>query len=213
MRQAIRKNTSVHPKPTCPLCHAEGLSVKGVESRISLVRSLLGASSPLAVFWGVWAVVVLSFYAMPLAWSRPHIGKEVLEFLPTVANLNAATTIPRIESSFGVVASVSNVFPDLMFVCAGHAMSSAGSGFVCGVTSTRYSPTRTKMPKGDTLNNSAVAVAPESSARSRFFGGVEYLYKNHKPPEPISRIDDKWNHKFNLINQRLQGQPLRWKIA
>jgi hypothetical protein len=81
----------------------------------SLVEILLRGCRPSAILFAVVAVVVFTVDSvlghLPLhrrtAWTLAHVGEEVLELVPPLADLDPTPAVVREYFVFGVVAAVS----------------------------------------------------------------------------------------------------------
>ncbi len=90
----------------------------------SLVVVLLLASCPHAIAGFVVAVIILAFNGMPGRWCDSHILNKSLERCPpTVADCDASPTVFAVVYAVGVMASLDDTSPAVVFACLGLAVS------------------------------------------------------------------------------------------
>lgn len=61
-----------------------------------LIAALLYRRRPAAIIWAVRAVVVVALNAVALGWRLPHVGKEQLKAIPSLADGNSSASVARI---------------------------------------------------------------------------------------------------------------------
>lgn len=79
-------------------------------SAVVCVIGLHKRIGPSAIFWSVRTIVVDAIKRCPFG-SFPHVGKEVVEYRPSFANRNAATTVSRVVRCLGIKTSFAHRFP------------------------------------------------------------------------------------------------------
>lgn len=94
-------------------CHL--LTVELYKSTEAPICPLLLNRRPPAIFRAIIAVVVDSIYRMLAAWSWPHVGVEVLKFIPSFANLYSAPTVIMKRSVGRIVAATAQFYPNVIF--------------------------------------------------------------------------------------------------
>jgi len=105
---------------------------------VPLVNALFFSCRPLAVFWGVWSVIVDALNTVFRPWSAPHIRQEVFErFLPSLADKNAAPAIIFIRLVSSVSAAFSHVNPRYVFWAVRHSVARLCLGYL----GARFAPT------------------------------------------------------------------------
>lgn len=102
----------VDPTAFAPLGERQRLAVVGQTKIRSNVSSLLNLRSPSAVLGSVGAVVVDAVEAVSRSWTRSHVGVEVLEGPPSLADRDPATSITSI---LGVLATILHRDPSAVF--------------------------------------------------------------------------------------------------
>ena len=80
---------------------------------ITLVRALHERSRPTAVAWFVVAVVVYTIKRAAFG-ALPHVGEEVFELLPSLADRNTPTTVERIPAMRFPVATSTHLYPSVV---------------------------------------------------------------------------------------------------
>jgi len=81
----------------------------------SLIVSLFFSGCPLAVRWLVVPIVVYSLDSKFWRWAESHIGNEVSEVLPTLANSYSTSTIICVSYKPWVAAAIQHGLPDEVF--------------------------------------------------------------------------------------------------
>jgi len=79
----------------------------------AVIPGLLLSGRPLAILWGVIAIVVFAVNLQPWLMTLAHVGNEVGGAFPAFANLDAATAVAFISLVFGVGAATYHRFPNL----------------------------------------------------------------------------------------------------
>ncbi len=139
---------------------------------------------PRAIPRFIVAIVVKALYGVP-CWHRPHVGKKVLEFVPSAAYLDSPASIIMEGAISGVCTSTPEVRPGSVGRGFRHSVGSVfGSGNFPAKTSTGFSRTLTK-GASRCLDFSA-AVTQAFPTRSPTFGVPWSLFFGHKPTESVS---------------------------
>jgi len=185
----IRENAFMYSKPSRPFCQDKALSVKRDPAAIPFVGCLLKASSPFTVLWRIPHLIINALYAMVKTGANPHIGIEVLKFLPSFADAYAAFSIPLKKSCFGVFATVLYVLPNAVLVGFTKAVGSHSFAVYPGsVTPTGNDPPSHKMAKANGFFGAAVTYA--NNHRSHFLRRCIRYYC------VISKSCSGWNGEF-----------------
>lgn len=79
----------------------------------SSVAGLFSRGSPPAVAFFVVAIVVFPIERLS-GRSFPHVGKEVYEGTPLLANRDAATAVVSVTRGFRIAASLDHLFPSVI---------------------------------------------------------------------------------------------------
>lgn len=124
------------------------------------VALLLPRVCPPAVFRRVVAVAINSINAVPLGGALAHVGIEVLKLLPSVAKLNAPPAVFRKTSTPGVLASLADFTPRLIFWRSAHSVCPVGlASHLLEATPAARSRTCGEAPSENNAALSAVAKA------------------------------------------------------
>lgn len=97
--------TVVYAELSRPICNAKRESFVRNEMSSASVLLLNFKRNPLAVVWGVWAIIVNSFNSVIGGWLWTHVSQEVLELQPSVAYNDSASSVamkvggPRVAAS------------------------------------------------------------------------------------------------------------------
>lgn len=83
--------------------------------RLATIRSLLSLCSPANISRLVISVVVDAVNGMGGRWPAPHICEEILESVPSPADLNAPRSVIRIVPDVRIIAAASHGHPDSVF--------------------------------------------------------------------------------------------------
>ena len=87
---------------------------------------LLLASSPFAILFEITEIVIYSFESQ-VFWTFAHIGEEIGEVMPVIANSYATASITLITFIIFIVTSFFHIAPNAVRSCFMQAMSSAVS--------------------------------------------------------------------------------------
>lgn len=141
---SVKHCSPVYTKSASPFGDVESFPIEGDVVVGSEIGRLFYPCSPIAILGRVSKVVVPSFNRVLMAWSSPHVGKEILKRVqPTVTDFNSSTPVVMVVSIFLSVASSFHLTPRIIlavsvpFSC--HTMLSPFAPTVCGVLSTQGS--------------------------------------------------------------------------
>jgi hypothetical protein len=93
-----------------------------VNTCLASVAPLLFRGSPAAIARLVVAIVIDAIKGMIVRWTGAHVGVEVLKRQPTLADLNASTSVSLVPLGFRVVASLPHGGPSHPFFAGPHPM-------------------------------------------------------------------------------------------
>jgi hypothetical protein len=114
-----------------PLRYSEIFPAKRNSLVSSSVALLFTSCGPTAIFRAIRAIVVNSVNRVVFTWLFPHIGKKVLKFLPSFANINPSASVVVKKLVFRVAAPASHTTPSAVGVRMRKAVgSSSGIKFV-----------------------------------------------------------------------------------
>lgn len=113
-RQPATNNNLANAKFAGPLRNGLCSTIKREKDVIASVLPLLNSISPFTVAGFVIAIVILAINAMFVAWSNPHVLKEVGKILPSLAYANPPAPVVGITDVFWVVATGAHTGPRIV---------------------------------------------------------------------------------------------------
>ncbi len=150
-----------------PILDAQRFTINRNPSIGGSVSSLSGHSRPTTIVWFIIPVVIDPVDRISFGRALSHIGKEVLELLPSLADLDASISIPMILCVIWIRAPIFHLGPDIPFSCATLSME-IGTLKAVGLQHLRAVLTRhataaklclTEIGSGSNRRPSAVAMA------------------------------------------------------
>lgn len=93
-----------------------GLAERLNEYAVALVSGLFRRRGPAAIRGAVVGIYFNAVNRVGASWCGSHVGKEVLKFMPALANLDAAPAVACIVWAIGVMAALHHVGPGLVFL-------------------------------------------------------------------------------------------------
>lgn len=104
-----------------PLSKSQGFPLMSYKHRASSISALFAAGGPSAI---LGRIITIAIDAIERFTVRPvtHICKEILEQLPSFANLNAPTPVIRVTNTTGGPAPGKHSAPDTMYLGVSHSM-------------------------------------------------------------------------------------------
>lgn len=112
--EAFSERRRGNPNHVCPFGDTQCPSVEREKSITTLIAGLLVVGGPSAIAWFV-ALVVVDAIDRCFGWPCTHIGQEVREIQPALADGNPAATISSVRGIRRVSASLKNPHPDDVF--------------------------------------------------------------------------------------------------
>ena len=100
------------------------LSLSGL-SRVATVSSLFFHRRPPAIFHAIVSIVIDSINAVSVGWWMTHVGKKILECLPTITDGYTAVSVVQPALRTVATASAAHCFPDTINSRVRHTMLSA----------------------------------------------------------------------------------------
>jgi hypothetical protein len=107
--------TGSYTKKTRPLGKAHRLATMFDDMASLFIEALFRQWNPLAVLWGVRAVVVNSLNRVLRGRLSPHVSEKVLECQPPVANANAPAAIRVVAIGARILAPINHPAPRRVF--------------------------------------------------------------------------------------------------
>lgn len=98
-------------KMNTQVCEASGFPSNRKHSVLSRVSCLFCACCPLAVFFAIWAIIVLALDFHSIR-TGSHVSDEILNVVPSGANGYAASSIARVPGGIRVCASLHHSVPN-----------------------------------------------------------------------------------------------------
>ncbi len=140
--EAGRESTSIDSKFGTPLGSVLGNSIESQHSICFRIVRLLFCCFPPAIVLAVGAIVVNSPYARLVEWNLSHIFQEVYEHLPSLTDINTASTVTMPFGGVGVIASSRHQLPTMVSSSSTHTMfgSSFADKFPIKAPATQYIP-------------------------------------------------------------------------
>jgi len=155
-----------HPNFMRPISYAQGSSTVRDKSTAGRVACLFTVCCPDAILGRVIAVIVYAMNAVAATRVWPHVGKEVLEYVPSRADLDATAAVSVVADGVFVGTAISHSLPGAVFRRLVHAMPSIAA---TAAPSTNAAP---KITSENKFFSSALATAHPDTA-SVFACGME----------------------------------------
>lgn len=158
------------------------------------IAVLLRARRPAAILGRVWAVVVDAVNGVPSARPWPHVGQEIREVLPALANFNPSSSVVLIRGIVGIAAAFTHLLPRVELRMGVHAVLGQASRRLLDLeafTASRFPVSKTLA--GDGALCAAVAAA-EPHRLSRASGDAarcRCATKNGPAAEPAAGYVDQ----------------------
>lgn len=130
----------------------------------------------------VWTVTLLIVNALnrALRWTRSHVGDEIIERLPTLANRDSAPAIVGVIGGIWVTAALFHTGPTRVFARLAHAvLAKALSKHVDFQTPTRFGVSGTEVRPRNVMKSAAVAEAFPCAVTTN----LSFLIGDDKPPK------------------------------
>lgn len=105
-----------------PVLQGQTKAVVGDPHVGSAVAALLLWSCPVAIIRAVRSIVILAVKLVYRRWTLAHIGKEVIEQTPLVANGDSTSSVVRVTPSLRIEATGFHGTPDVILGRVGHAV-------------------------------------------------------------------------------------------
>lgn len=146
---AVPERCPAYTRAVGPSCQRQCLAIVGQMDVLTHVPHLFGWSRPTTVLGAVRPVIVDSVNAVALRRARPHVGVEVIEGLPALADGDPTSTITWKVSHLRVLAPSLHVDPDSVFRTAGQSvLRGYAATSLCHQLKAQAS-TRCSMPRGE----------------------------------------------------------------
>ncbi len=165
--------------------------------RTSSIACLFEPSRPVAIVWGVWAVIVAAFDCMFRRRTRSHVGiKNGHTVAPTVAHGDAASTVVAKVLVAWIQAAVDHVHPCSVF--GGIAQAVLGGAFAA--SSDTHTSAGCGVPAGETTGPCGhffaadAATAPEESFRFHPRWGIRQAENRQVPVDVPCVVDHAASH-------------------
>lgn len=160
---------------------------------------LLGTSGPAAIAGLVVAVIVTSLYGVIWAWSKAHVGKEVLEGLPSLTNADASAAVAVISLVLGITAPAAQINPRHIFRRSGQPMRTVVFAYLSLKAAARLGAGSRlavlEIVAAHQGRIAAVAQAFPLNAPANISSGWP---QDNEPSEPLPRKVDHFWHANNL---------------
>lgn len=186
------------PKMLSPLRKRHGLAVVGKPDVAASVNALSFAARPLAIFLAVVTVIVKAFKGHALT-RQPHIGEEVLKFVPPLANFNSPRSIVGKARHVRIVASAEHGIPQIVDRCFAHAVRSSS---VSGRMLTGEAPAGggiAALEICETRQAGSTALAPASPFRNRLPAARDSLYSREKAKLLPCNVKNSSFHEYEYL--------------
>lgn len=143
-----------------PRRNTHGFTVKCEELISSRVSALLKVSSPTAIGFAIWTIVVNSFQRMFRRWLWSHIFKEGSEVAPLSANFNPPSSVMHPRYVMWILAACFHCHPRPVFTGKSHAVSLVSARYVlCAQTSAGFRAAAGKVTCAYRYHSAAIAKA------------------------------------------------------
>lgn len=169
-----------------PVKENHSLPLVGDPHDSAAVSGLLATCGPAAVLGAVRTIIVDPFDAVVRRWASAHVGAEVLERLPALADDDPALTVVPIRPVVRVGAALKHAQPDLEL--GTFALTVRGKPRARSLTmeaAARFGLSALQTGAGESLDGSAVA--PTDPARTSARSGAIRSRDNNQPAEPLPR--------------------------
>lgn len=166
--QPLTKSGGPHTDVPRPFGYCHGLVAELYEFVSAGIVHLLQLRGPTAIRRLVVAVNVISLKAMIWSRFRPHVGKEIGEAVPSLADLNTSAAV-ILERFIGLLrTALSHSHPRIMLWSSGQAMSpSSRAGLLVSETAARVSVTGPNVWATESNLCPAVAFEPPKQTTAR----------------------------------------------
>lgn len=130
------KRSSGDSKPLCSFREAYNITANVDAPSVASIALLFFHGCPTAVFRRVRSIAVNAVNAMRRTWALSHVGKEVDEQGPSLADGNASGTVVLKVGMFWIAAPSAHSVPYRVFAPPGHAMRGSSFHRFCISTAT-----------------------------------------------------------------------------
>ncbi len=129
--QALVNLAPINAERFRPFGERLGVAERLNEYAVALVSGLFRRRGPAAIRGAVVGIYFNAVNRVGASWCGSHVGKEVLKFMPALANLDAAPAVACIVWAIGVMAALHHVGPGLVFLglLPNSGMAVSGIGF------------------------------------------------------------------------------------
>lgn len=95
---------------------SSGKTVYGINPRVSAISHLLRVCFPTTILFAVIAIVIFPAKRFS-GWSLAHILEKIRKFHPSLAHLNASSSVKLIRPFFGIGTSLDHGYPRIVGFC------------------------------------------------------------------------------------------------
>lgn len=188
-----------------------GLAERLNEYAVALVSGLFRRRGPAAIRGAVVGIYFNAVNRVGASWCGSHVGKEVLKFMPALANLDAAPAVACIVWAIGVMAALHHVGPGLVFLglLSGAGMAVRGVGF--GSCLPLKASARSCVPVGQlrSINNGfSAAVTPAAPV-----GSPTTNFRKFQHRERMECLSRKIKSLWHFVTSKCVTGKGAWRSA